>query len=46
MIAAKNGHTNTVKCLDDAKAQLDLQSYASTDQKNKINTHCKTCVIL
>ena len=29
MIASQNGHTETVKCLIDAKAQLDLQSNAS-----------------
>ena len=29
MIASQNGYTDTVKCLIDAKAQLDLQTNAS-----------------
>ena len=29
MLASENGHTDTVKCLIDAKAQLDLQTNAS-----------------
>ena len=29
MLASQNGHTETVKCLLDAKAQLDLQTNAS-----------------
>ena len=29
MMASANGHTNIVKCLIDAKAQLDLQTNAS-----------------
>ena len=32
MFASHNGHTDTVKCLVDAKAQLDLQQKASIDQ--------------
>ena len=31
MFASKNGHTDIVKCLVDAKAQLDLQQKASID---------------
>ena len=29
MLASQNGHTKTVKCLIDAKVQLDLQTNAS-----------------
>ena len=32
MFASHNGHTATVECLVDAKAQLDLQQKASIDQ--------------
>ena len=35
MLASENGHTDTVKCLVDAKAQLDLQSYASINKKKQ-----------
>ena len=31
MSASQNGHLNSVKCLINAKAQLDLQTNASID---------------
>ena len=38
MLASKHGHTETVKCLIDAKAQLDLQTNASRELYQKIYT--------
>ena len=46
MFASQNGHTDTVKCLVDAKAQLDLQQKASIDHITRYKITFKHVSIL
>ena len=48
MLASENGHTQTVKYLVDAKAQLDLQKRASIDHitRNKVTLKHTSILIL